>query len=179
MCITVARPLVVSSTHGLQRHVCANLHKSSDNNLNGSFIVYSPAVLNEVVVVSQGDIVYKMRIVKYYIKYRQGCGSGHAKESSPGQGRNRRLLMSEEVKRSVWCFAKAFAFAPFSYSLFSCLYWTLFSLWLAQEDSFEPLEDIWMFLQWQVQWASGETQSLELLWTFLDKKWDFQYISAS
>lgn len=65
-----------------------------------------------------------MRMVKYYVKYRQGCGGGYAKKSSPGQGRNCRLLLSEEVKRSVWCFAKASALAPFSYSLFSCLYWT-------------------------------------------------------
>lgn len=65
-----------------------------------------------------------MRMVKYYVKSRQGRGSGYAKENSPGQGRNCRLLLREELKRSVWCFAKAFAFAPFSYSFFSCLYWT-------------------------------------------------------
>lgn len=33
-------------------------------------------------------------------------------------------FLSEEVKRSVRCFAEAFAFVPFSCSLFSCLYWT-------------------------------------------------------
>lgn len=65
-----------------------------------------------------------MRMITGYVKYRQGCGSGYAKESSPGHGRNCRLLLSEEVKESAWCFAKEFAFVPFPYSLFSCLYWT-------------------------------------------------------
>lgn len=95
-------------------------------------------------MVSQGDIVYKMRMVKYYVKYRQGRGSGYAKESSPGQGRSCRLLQSEEVKSSVWCFVKAFALAPFPCSLFSCLSRTGLAVLfvIGKARFFEPPEDI-------------------------------------
>lgn len=77
-----------------------------------------------------------MRMVKYYINYRQGCGSGYAKESSPGQGRNCRLLSEWRGEKVCLVFLLKhlhLCLFPILCSVISVGQGSLFSVWLARQ----------------------------------------------